>query len=156
MIAIWKSSSSHHGVMLARVGTVVAALVCVVLGAVVVVSFQQYSSRTQRFVVGDFEVTGNQRVGDGAIIEASGVVSGSPLLAVNVARVRARLEAMPWIHRASVHPVLPSRLVLQVQEYEPVAIVVGPTMRLVDASGRLFKSVEAGESHDLTMITRRC
>jgi cell division protein FtsQ len=140
-------------VMLARIGTMVGGLVCVVLGAVVVLSFQQYSSRTQRFVVGDFQVTGNHRVADNAIIDASGVLAGSPLLAVNAARVRARLEAMPWVHRASVHPVLPSRLVLQVQEYEPVAVVIGETMRLVDGGGRLFKSVEAGERHDLTMLT---
>lgn len=139
--------------MLARIGAAVAALVCIALGVGVALSFNQYTARTQRFVVSEFEVQGNLRVSDAQVIEASGVEAGAPLLGVQREQARQRIEALPWVARAEVQAILPSRLVIRVEEHQPVAMVADGDLWLVDRDGLIFKPVEAGSVHDLPLIT---
>ncbi len=140
-------------VMLSRVGAWVAALVCVAMVAGVALSFDQYTARTQHFVVSDIEVNGNQRIPWEDIVAASGVESGSPLLAVSTVAVRERLEALAWVKRAEAQPILPSRLVIHVVEFEPVAMVAAGELLLIDADGVLFDQVKAGDKHDLPLLS---
>jgi len=140
-------------VMASRVGSWVAALVCLAMVTAVALSFDQYTTRTQRFVVSEFEVNGNLRIDRQAVVAATGVEPGAPLLAVSPAQVRARVETLAWIKRADVQQILPSRLVVQVQEYVPVAMVAAGEILLVDEDGVLFDEVSAGQRHDLPLLT---
>jgi hypothetical protein len=60
---------------------------------------------------------------------------------------------MPWVRRAAVQQVLPSTLVIQVQEYQPFALLLGKQLMIVDKSGFVFKLAEQGEADDLPILT---
>lgn len=140
-------------VMLSRVGAWVAALVCLALIVGVALSFDQYTSRTQRFVVSDYRVNGNSHVSEQDIVAATGVSPGTPMLAVAPPQARARLEALAWIKRAKVQPILPSLIVVDVEEYVPVAMVASGELWLVDSDGVLFEQVNASAAHDLPLLS---
>ncbi len=58
-------------------------------------------------------------------------------LQVDVEQIRTDLEAMPWVRRASVRRGWPDRLLVQVEEQQPLARWSGGG--LVNAEGELFK-----------------
>lgn len=59
-------------------------------------------------------------------------------LRVDVEQIRAELEAMPWIQRVSVRRGWPDRLVVRVQEQQPMARWAAGG--LVNAEGELFRA----------------
>jgi cell division protein FtsQ len=70
------------------------------------------------------------------------------------ARVRARLEAHPFIARAVVRRVFPSRLEVVVRERRPQAIaVLGDDLYYVDRGGLTFGPLRPQDSRDYPVIT---
>lgn len=69
--------------------------------------------------------------------EVIGRHAASGFLRVDVEEIRTDLEAMPWIQRASVRRGWPDRLVVQVEEQQPVARWASGG--LVTATGELFR-----------------
>lgn len=88
----------------------------------------------------DYEVVGNQRVSEQELIEATGVEPGRNLLTVSTSRVVDRLTGMPWIRRARVERILPSKLRILVVERTARAVIrtaSGPY--LVDGQGLVLQ-----------------
>lgn len=67
----------------------------------------------------------------------SGVATGENLMALSTTRVQAGLELVPWILEARVERVLPDRLVVTVDERDPVARA--ELMLMEPRSGRLWQ-----------------
>jgi cell division protein FtsQ len=57
------------------------------------------------------------------ILDAAGVVEGTPLIAVAPSRVEVQLEADPWVVEATVRRVLPDAVEVAVEERTPFAWV---------------------------------
>ena len=76
----------------------------------------------------------------GDIRRAARVSTGDPLLLVNLGAVRARVEQLPWVKRATVQRDLPGRLRITVTERTAVAWSRRSVDRvtLVDATGRVL------------------
>jgi cell division protein FtsQ len=101
--------------------------------------------------VGNVQVEGRRRAGRDAVLSAVGVARGTPILAVDPADAKQRLEAVPWIRSASVERRLPDTLHIRLVERQPLAFwqqhgklvlidhdgVVVPTERL-DGFGNLI------------------
>lgn len=68
-------------------------------------------------------------------------------------RVRARLEAHPFIAHASVRRVFPGTLEIVIRERKPQAIAVLGDLFYVDRGGETFGPLRAGDSRDLPFIT---
>ncbi len=140
-------------VILARIGAGLAAGVCVALLVGLALSMDTYASRTQQFKVRAFETQGLVRTSEAALVEASGLRVGSPLLGVSVRRVRERLVALPWVQRAEVRIEMPGTVHVSVVEHVPVALVADGDIALVDAGGQVIKSLERGVHHELPVMT---
>jgi cell division protein FtsQ len=56
------------------------------------------------------------------ILSAVGANRGDPILGIDIAAVRQRLEDLPWIVSASVERRFPDRLVISVKEAAPMAL----------------------------------
>jgi cell division protein FtsQ len=69
------------------------------------------------------------------------------------ARVRARLEAHPFIAAAAVRRVFPGRLEIAVRERRPQAIAVIGDLFYVDRGGEIFGPLRAGDPRNLPVIT---
>jgi cell division protein FtsQ len=60
---------------------------------------------------------------------------------MDLARVRAAFEAVPWVRRAVVQRVFPNRLRVVLQEHRPVALWGGDTeLRLINNFGEVFEA----------------
>jgi cell division protein FtsQ len=105
------------------------------------------------FAVTEILVTPTTRVHPGALLEWVGLASGISIWSIDPAALAARLEAYPWVRRASVRRELPRRLVLRVTEREPAAILLLDKLYYVDRTGTVFACLGAHDRLDVPFVT---
>ncbi len=71
--------------------------------------------------VGNVHVEGRERASREAVLSAIAVARGTPILAVDPAQAKRRLEAIPWVRSASVERRLPDTLHIRLVERQPLA-----------------------------------
>ncbi len=91
------------------------------------------------------DVTGNQRLSKEEVIEASELEAGMNLLAVNLASIAGRLKRHPWIRSASVYRRLPGRMIIEIHERTPRAILAAGKLYYVDGQADFFTRVLPGD-----------
>jgi len=95
-----------------------------------------------------FAVLGNEHASAEELAAATGIGPGTPLGSLDLVAVEAALAGHPWVRRARVAALPPDRLILAVEEREPVAVArLGGVARLVDRDGTAF--APAGEDTGL-------
>lgn len=91
----------------------------------------------------EYEVIGNRRVAGQELIDVAGLDSGQHLFTISTSEVVERLSSVPWISKARVERILPSKLRIVV--VERTARVVVNTARgpyLVDSQGLVLQQGE--------------
>ncbi len=73
------------------------------------------------FELREMKLKGQKQTSDSAIIAAVGLAPGVTLLGLDVASARVRLEALPWVHTATVRKELPDTLSVEIEEREAYA-----------------------------------
>lgn len=88
-------------------------------------------------------VQGRRETSRETLLAALGVREGDPLLAVDPAAIRARIEALPWVKTAAVARSFSGTLALELVEFEPFALWQrhGKIM-LIDRSGEAIDIAE--------------
>ena len=99
------------------------------------------------------KIEGMHRLSRNQIIEAARVEAGMNVLAVNLATVRKRLLAQPWIAEAEVRREIPGGLYIKVQEHCPLAIIDLGRKYLINESGQLFKEWTDTDPTNLPLIS---
>ena len=74
------------------------------------------------FAVSDVMVEGRTETDRNALLRTLGVQRGDPILAVNLAEAKERLESLPWVSGAAVERRLPDILYVRLSERQPMAI----------------------------------
>ncbi len=100
-------------------------------------------------------VEGNLRTSPDELLAASGLVAGTPLPDIDVQDVRLRVEAHPWVRRASVVRVPPALVIVRVEERTPAAVTAsaGGAPWLVDAMGIPFAPAAPDDVTSLPWIS---
>jgi cell division protein FtsQ len=147
-LRLWLRRSRRH----ARVAAIGAAALVVIGGGV----FAWRAAEPGRAIAGwqenlldlsaawglsveDITVEGRRHAAGPALLDATGLSRGAPILGVDLAEVRTRLEAMPWIARATVQRRLPHHIHVVVIEREPFALWQRQgRFALIDRSGRVI------------------
>lgn len=89
--------------------------------------------------VASVEVEGREHESREAILEALGVRRGSPILALDPAAAKTRLEALPWVRAAAVARQMPDTIRVRLVEREPLAFWQRHNkLVLVDAEGAVL------------------
>lgn len=112
-----------------------------VLGAVAVLLAGLVAlSRSPLLAVRHVRVEGASQTSTEAIVAASGVRVGRPLLDVSTGAARREIARLPWVKSVSVRKAWPSTLVLQVTERTPVAVMADGSdgWLELDESGRVL------------------
>ena len=92
--------------------------------------------------VDEIRVTGYRQTNHDAIFAALELDRPTSLLRYNPESARRRVEALPWVDRATVSRVLPSTVEVSISERTPIAVWLhGERAILVDAEGRELASV---------------
>ncbi|EME69210.1 cell division septal protein [Paramagnetospirillum caucaseum] len=104
------------------------------------------------FQVADITVTGRRRTPTDQLVAALGARYGDPILGIDIAAVRARVEALPSVRAAAIERRLPGALHLSIVEREPVALwQTDKSFVLVDRDGRRIPGALEG-FEDLPLI----
>jgi cell division protein FtsQ len=91
------------------------------------------------FEVRNVLVEGRDQTAAADILAALRAERGTPLLAVDVAAAKARLEKLPWIQSAMVERRLPDTLHVRVEERRPYALwQLGRRLSVIDRDGTVI------------------
>jgi cell division protein FtsQ len=103
--------------------------------------------------VGDVQVEGRDRASRDAILIALGASRGSPILAVDPAQAKRRLETIPWVRSASVERRLPDALYVRLVERQPLAFWQRDSKLVpIDRDGVSVPDGPAGELGSLIVL----
>jgi cell division septal protein FtsQ len=68
------------------------------------------------------DVTGQHRLQAAEVVSRSGLDLGGSIFAVDPSFAQARLERSTWVRSSQISPQLPDRVVIRVDEWQPVAV----------------------------------
>lgn len=105
------------------------------------------------FRVDSVEVVNNSRVDSGKVIALSDIETGESMFSLDLPLIGGRIEENPWIATARVERIFPRKLVIEVREREPRAIVNLGYLYYVDGDGEVFKLLDTDDSLDFPVIT---
>jgi cell division protein FtsQ len=99
-------------------------------------------------------LAGHRYTPDSDILDAVGLGSARTMLTFDSRAAKARVEALPWVERASIERILPDRLEVRVTERAPFAVWSHDGRHsLIDRSGRELAVVPVGAMPTLPRIS---
>lgn len=119
----------------------------------VVILIYAVSLHVPSFTLQHVDVNGNRRLSTEEVVEAAEIESGMSLLTVNLTAIAERLKRHPWIHSASVYRRFPGRIILEIQERTPRAILAAEKLYYLDAQGECFTRLLPGDSTNYPLFT---
>jgi cell division protein FtsQ len=99
------------------------------------------------------KIEGMQRLTQKQIAQQAGVHTGINILSTNLALVRKRLLAHPWIAEAEVSREIPSGLTIVVKEHTALAIVDFGKKYLINRRGEIFKGWDRSDPKNLPVVS---
>lgn len=105
------------------------------------------------FAVRDIQVRGGEKVGGSEIVTMTGLRYGVNLWKVDAAAIEQKVRRHPWVRRVLVRREFPRRLVIDIEERQPRAIVALGKLYYVDSDGLLFKEIGAEEKTSFPLLT---
>jgi len=105
------------------------------------------------FRVRNVLVEGRVETKSGDILAALKAERGAPLLDIDVAAAKARLEGLPWIKSAEVERQLPDTLRVKVEERKPFALwQLGQRLSVIDREGVVIVKDDVGRFADRPLV----
>ncbi len=110
------------------------------------------------FRVREVEVEGGRKIPKETLLSLT-VLEGMPnLFSVELKEVVKRLESHPWIERVQVKKVFPNKILIQIEEKKPMAIIQLGELYYIDTKGEIFSPVGERDGYNypyLTGLTRQ-
>jgi cell division septal protein FtsQ len=105
------------------------------------------------FRVREVDVEGGRKMTKETLLSLT-VMEGMPnLFSVNLKKVVNRLESHPWIDQVRVRKVFPNKLLIQVEERKPIAIIQLGELYYIDTQGEIFSLVGDRDEFNYTYLT---
>ncbi len=139
---------------IAREMVAVSILLGVVLvtGALMVFSYN-YVLSSSYFHLEKAIVKGCEKTTEKDVISVSGIKPNQNLLAISMEGIARKVRTNPWVEDVSVVREFPNRLIIEIRERKPVALVKrDDSLFFMDGDGLIFKKLE-GESTNLPVLT---
>lgn len=106
------------------------------------------------FQITAVKIDGNHMTSKEQIAALSRVDIHSNLLAINVDQVKSLLESHPWIAKAAVIRDWPNRLLINLQEKSPVALLNRDSgLFYLDSKGQIIAAADHSQELDFPVIT---
>jgi len=117
------------------------------------VAAQRFIIENPYFAVREIQVRGGDKVRGNEIISMAGLRHGMNLWNIEPEKIEEKVSRHPWVRKVLVRREFPRRVVIEVEERRPKAIVAVGKLYYVDADGVLFKEVAQGENVRFPMLT---
>ncbi|MCK9274905.1 MAG: FtsQ-type POTRA domain-containing protein [Syntrophales bacterium] len=109
------------------------------------------------FQLKETAVRGGMRISEETILKLAGVEPSMNILTANLEKMASGIRTNPWVKDAEVGRELPNRLVIEVTERIPAAIIRRDKgFYLVDREGTIFKNLVKSDGVDLSLLTGMC
>jgi len=103
--------------------------------------------------VEEIRITGSKHMDNREILNTLGVPRNANVLTLKMAKLAERLQSLPWVRSAVVRLDLPARIVVEITEREPTAVIAAEDTFLMDKEGKLFMQTTPEQSPDLVVMT---
>jgi len=116
-------------------------------------SLRDFVLESRYFSVREIQVRGSEKVSGSEIVAIAGLHRGMSIWKVDLPAIEKNVARHPWVRRALVRREFPHRIIIDVEERVPRAIVALRKLYYVDADGVLFKEVGANENVQYPLLT---
>lgn len=106
--------------------------------------------------VEEIDISGLKKLDRMDVLNTMGVSKGECILNLRMGSVADRLKMLPMVKMASVQLNLPGKLIAEITEREPAALLKGSDLYMVDGEGVLFASTAPEETRNVPLITGLC
>ncbi|MEA3471109.1 MAG: FtsQ-type POTRA domain-containing protein, partial [Thermodesulfobacteriota bacterium] len=125
--------------------------------ALLMVYAYNYAICAPYFKLGDTMVRGCEKVSEREILDLAGVDASMNILAVNLDKMTDKIKGNPWIKDVSIGRELPNRLVIEIIEREPAALIKkNESLYIVDRGEEIFKGFGEDDCINLPVLTGFC
>jgi cell division protein FtsQ len=105
------------------------------------------------FRVREVEVEGCRRIARETILSLTRLEGMPNLFTVSLREVAKPLESHPWIDHVGVRKIFPNKILVQVEERKPIAILQLEELYYIDTKGVIFSPVGDRDGHDYPFLT---
>jgi D-alanine-D-alanine ligase len=105
------------------------------------------------FRVREVEVKGSQRIPKETLLSLASLEGMPNLFTLRLREVVQHIESHPWIEKVGARKVFPDKLVIEVEERKPIAILQLEDLYYIDAKGVIFSVVGDGEGYNYPFVT---
>jgi cell division protein FtsQ len=105
------------------------------------------------FRMREIEVKGCRRIAQETILALTQVKGMPNLFSINLKEVAKSLESHPWIDHVGVRKVFPNKILVQIEERKPIAILQLEELYYIDTQGIIFSPVGDRDEHDYPLLT---
>jgi cell division protein FtsQ len=116
-------------------------------------SLRDFILQNQYFSVREIQVRGADKVSGNEIVTIAGLRQGMSIWKVELDHIEKKIAKHPWVRRVLVRREFPRRIIIDVEERAPRAIVAVRKLYYVDADGAVFKEVAPGENVKFPLLT---
>lgn len=116
-------------------------------------SLRDFVLDNQYFSLREIQVRGADKVSGNEIVTIAGLRQGMSIWKVELDRIEKKIAKHPWVRRVLVRREFPSRVIIDVEERTPKAIVAVRKLYYVDSDGAVFKEVAPGEDVKFPLLT---
>jgi len=110
------------------------------------------------FRVREVEVEGSRKIPKETLLSLTAIDGMPNLFSVKLKEVVQRLESHPWIEQVRVRKVFPHKILIQIEEKKPTAIIQLEELYYIDTKGEIFSPVGDRDEYNypyLTGLSRR-
>lgn len=115
--------------------------------------FWNWMTHSPRFAIREIVVRTEDKVSEAEVVRLANLNLGDNIFSFHLRECVDAIEIHPWVRRASVMRELPDRVIVEVSERKPVALVGLTSLYYVDEEGEVFKKVLPGERMDYPVFT---
>ncbi len=112
-----------------------------------------YMKETPLLTLREVTIEGCQKTSEKDILSMAQLDRQPNILSINLAKLRNKVEANPWIDRAEIRRIFPDRISIKIIERQPVAIILLDRLYYIDGQGVIFARVPKGHQIDHPVLT---
>lgn len=100
----------------------------------------------------DVAIVGLKHLKEDTILSALMIPPDASLLNLKSVDLAKRLESLPWLESSVVQFSLPNRIVVEVVEREPLALIHAEDFYLIDTDGKLVSRASSDRKHGFLLV----
>jgi len=110
-------------------------------------------THSPRFAIQEVVVSAGERVSAAEVMTLADLRPGDNILGFRLSECVAGIEFHPWVKSAAVMRSLPDRVLIEVRERKPAALIALGAFYYVDEEGEVFKKALPGEDMNYPVLT---